>query len=60
MRKLFTALAEIYYRGRLNRPLKYAKWHPIRDAIFYFHIGKILLREIHLFHLKGLAVQVCK
>ena len=24
----------------------------------YFHIGKILLREIHLFHLKGLAVQV--
>ena len=24
----------------------------------YFHIGEILLRKIHLFHLKGLAVQV--
>ena len=24
----------------------------------YFHIGEILLREIHLFHLKGLAVEI--
>lgn len=24
----------------------------------YFHIGKILLREIHLFHLKRFAIQI--
>lgn len=33
---------------------------PSGMPFLYFHVGEILLRKIHLFHLKGLAIQVCK
>ena len=43
------------------KPLKYAKMaSPPGCHFLYFHVGEILLRKVHLFHLKGLAVQVCK